>query len=202
MRYYTLLRRELEGHGSLLDVGCGTQSPIRKLPGVVPVRVGVDGFAPAIEASRAQGIHTDYVQCDVRDVGRHFGPRSFDVVLASDLIEHLTKDDGLKLLADMERIARHRVVVFTPNGFLPQTSYHDNTLQEHLSGWDTGEMRALGYRVAGVTGWKPLFGEMARLRWRPHWLWRAVAAASRPLILNRPHRAFQILCVKDIAAAP
>lgn len=200
-RYYTLLRREVAGYGSLLDVGCGFHSPVRRFRDAVPVRVGIDGFRPAIEASRAAGIHTHYVEADVRSLGQHFPPRSFDVVLASDLIEHLTKEDGLALLAAMERIARHKVIVFTPNGFVPQTAYQSNELQEHLSGWEPGEMRLRGYRVVGVNGWKPIFGERAQIRWRPKWVGRLAAALSRPIIYRRPELAFQILCVKTVGPA-
>jgi SAM-dependent methyltransferase len=201
-RYYTLLRREIAGYQSLLDVGCGFNSPIRRFRNLVPVRVGVDGFAPAIDASRARGIHTNYVLADLRELERHFAPVSFDVVLASDVIEHFTKDQGLRLLEAMERIARHRVIVFTPNGFVPQSAYDDNDRQEHLSGWDPPEMRGRGYRVIGVNGWKPIFGERARIAWRPKWVGRLAAALSRPIIYRRPELAFQILCVKDLSPVP
>jgi hypothetical protein len=200
-RYDRLLTRELSrGCASLLDVGCGNNSPVRYLTGAIPRRTGVDAFAPALEESLRAGIHTDGRNVDVLDIGRHFEPQSYDCVLASDVIEHLEKVDGLRLIRDMERIARRKVVIFTPNGFLPQAPYEDNPWQTHRSGWEPDEMRALGYRLLGVNGWKGFFGERGRLTWRPRVLWKFVAIASRGWTISRPHLAFQLLCVKDLPA--
>src|SRR5262249_18496684 len=103
--------------------------------------VGVDAYEPAVEESRARGIHDEYRVADVRSIGELFDARSFDAVLAVDLIEHLEEADGLALLAAMERIARKRVVVFTPNGFLPQGAREGNPWQVHRSGWSAARLR-------------------------------------------------------------
>ncbi|OGU01733.1 MAG: hypothetical protein A2085_11635 [Gemmatimonadetes bacterium GWC2_71_10] len=200
-RYDRLLAQELSrGCASLLDVGCGNNSPVRRLTSAIPQRTGVDAFAPALAESLRLGIHTDGRQVDVLDIGSHFAPRSYDCVLASDVIEHLEKEEGMRLIEAMERIARRKVVIFTPNGFLPQAPYADNPWQAHRSGWEPGEMRARGYRVIGVNGWKGFFGERGRLTWRPRVVWKFVAIASRGWTVNRPHLAFQLLCVKDLPA--
>jgi 2-polyprenyl-3-methyl-5-hydroxy-6-metoxy-1,4-benzoquinol methylase len=93
--------------------------------------VGVDAFEPSIEKSRAEGIHNEYVKADVLEIGARLEEKSFDCVVASDLIEHLSKEEGLQLLETMEKIARERGVVFTPNGFPPQGEYGGNALQIH-----------------------------------------------------------------------
>ena len=72
-----------------------------------------------------------------------FDSCSFDCVTALDVIEHIKKAEGLRLLEDMERIAKKRIVVFTPNGFLPQSVHNNNPLQIHKSGWKVKEMRNL-----------------------------------------------------------
>jgi hypothetical protein len=69
---------------------------------------------------------------------------------AADLIEHLGKEDGFRLLEHMELIARKVVVIVTPNGFIAQHLTDGNPLQIHRSGWTAHEMKALGY--AGSTG--------------------------------------------------
>jgi SAM-dependent methyltransferase len=201
-RYDRVLALELgTGCASLLDVGCGSNSPVRRLTAAIPRRTGVDAFAPALEASLAAGIHTDVRQMDILTIGEQFAPRSYDCVLASDVIEHLEKPDGLRLIAAMERIAARKVVIFTPNGFLPQAPYENNPWQAHRSGWDPDEMRALGYEPRGVNGWKGFFGERGRLTWRPRTVWKFVAIASRGWTATRPHLAFQLLCVKTLPPA-
>jgi SAM-dependent methyltransferase len=193
------LRREIEGQGdSLLDVGCGFNSPVRCLTRRPQRIVGVEGHLPALEQSRAAGIHDEYLCAGVLELDRHFAARSFDFVLASDLIEHLTEADGLKLISQMENIARKKVLIYTPNGFLPQGEEFDNPLQRHISGWRAEQMQALGYRVIGIEGLKGLRGEMAKIRRRPRRFWLMVSLLSQLFTASRPRWAFRILCIKDL----
>ena len=46
-----------------------------------------------------------------------FSDRSFDAVIALELLEHLNKEEGYELIHNMERWARSKVIVSTPNGF-------------------------------------------------------------------------------------
>ena len=52
-QYAQCLERELAGFASVLDVGCGADSPLRRLTRRPQRAVGVDGFEPSIEKSRA-----------------------------------------------------------------------------------------------------------------------------------------------------
>lgn len=69
--------------------------------------------------------------------------KSVDTVFLLDVIEHLEKVDGLRLLEHAIRVARAQVVVFTPLGFMPQHYTESFTwegvahseLQNHRSGW-------------------------------------------------------------------
>jgi hypothetical protein len=161
----------------------------------VQYAVGVDSHQPSIDKSRAAGIHHGYRCMNILDVGKEFAPRSFDCVIALDVIEHLTKDEGLRLLDAMESIARGRVVIFTPNGFLQQPAEPDNPHQLHVSGWTPAEMRARGYRVIGVGGWRPLRGPYALPRW-PRFLTERLSLWTERYLETRPEHALQILCVK------
>jgi hypothetical protein len=66
-----------------------------------------------------------------------------DTVIALDVIEHLTREDGVALIAEMQRIAQSQAIVFTPLGFMPQDGgeetdawgYHGQHWQAHRSGW-------------------------------------------------------------------
>ncbi|MCC5629686.1 methyltransferase domain-containing protein [Nostoc sphaeroides CHAB 2801] len=73
-----------------------------------------------------------------------FAANSVDTVFLLDVIEHLTKDDGVSVLVHAERVARKQIIVFTPLGFMPQTVHEGEkdgwglggaSVQEHLSGW-------------------------------------------------------------------
>lgn len=184
---------------TLLDVGCGSGSPIRAFSQRLHA-VGVDAFEKSLEESRQRKIHQEYVKADIRELGQRFSTESFDSVVALDVIEHLPKEDGFRLLEAMEKIARKRVIVFTPNGFLPQGEFESNPWQVHLSGWTASEMRARGYRVIGLRGWRPLRGEYATIRFRPKFLWLFLSSLTQLWTKNHPDQAFQILCVLDKTA--
>lgn len=185
---------------SLLDLGCGRSSPVGQISSRIERCVGVDAFEPYLQQSVAAGIHTDYRCTDVMRIDEHFPPGSFDCVVALDLIEHLPKASGMELLHRMETIAARKVIVFTPNGFVPQAPYDDNPFQEHLSGWEVDELSARGYRILGLHGWRPLRGELGVARWKPRRLWELVALWTQPLVRQHPTSAFHLLCIKDIQA--
>ena len=197
-QYVDLLGSEIHGFDSLLDVGCGSDSPMKFFSDMIGRRVGVDAFQPSIDLSLSRGIHNEYHCLDVLEIGGVFPEKSFDGVAALDLIEHLSKAEGLALIGTMERIARKKVIIFTPNGFLEQREHSGNKLQVHRSGWSTAEMKSLGYRVIGVNGWKPLRGESAGIKWKPGPLWMRVSLLSQPFTKNNPNWAFALLCVKDL----
>lgn len=195
--YEFLLEKIISDSKSVLDVGCGYPSPIRGFSKKF-YSVGVDVFSPSIEKSRADGIHNKYVQSDVLDIDKKFTPGSFECVLASDLIEHLTKEKGYELLKKMEAIASKKVIIFTPNGFVPQGEHDNNPWQVHLSGWSVDEMKNLGYEVIGVNGWKKLRGEYSLIKLKPKKLWQIISDLTQVITKKHPRKAFQILCLKNV----
>lgn len=55
----------------------------------------------------------------------------YDLVLLIDVLEHLKKSDGVKLL---KRIGKH-YIVSTPNGNYPQGEVFNNKYESHISNW-------------------------------------------------------------------
>lgn len=191
------LMEEIVDCETLLDLGCGYDSPVRAIAHRFTRSVGIDLFAPYLEKSVAAGIHTEYRCMDALDALDEFGADSFDCVVALDFIEHLERTQGLELLEKMERTARKKVVVFTPNGFIFQPPRDGNTFQEHRSGWHAGDMRERGYRVIGIHGWRPLRGTFGVPRLRPRRLGDLIALWSQPIVRARPEHAFHLLCIRD-----
>lgn len=190
------LQKAVQGCQSVLDLGCGWNSPAKYLRDCH--LIGVDGYEPDLEQARAKGTHDELFLGDVREAEKLFPNRRFDACIAMDVIEHLTKEDGWRMLKSMERLATKRVVIFTPNGFMPQTS-EDGNLQQHLSGWEVQEMRQAGYEVCGMHGPKSLRGEKAALKYWPPPLWSLVSVAAHYLFTRRhPEKSFSIFCLKQI----
>ncbi|HUA67364.1 MAG TPA: class I SAM-dependent methyltransferase [Candidatus Saccharimonadales bacterium] len=192
------LRRALQECQSVLDVGCGFAPTLRQLG--VPHCVGLEGYQPAVEEARRRKTQDEIIHGNAGDLTRHFQPGQFDACIAMDVIEHLPKEAGLKLMRDMELIARKKVVFFTPNGFLHQSHSANDDLEEHLSGWEPEEMTRHGYRVFGMLGAKGLRGEYHALKRRPRFFWGFVSLLSQALwVHHQPEKATAILCVKDVA---
>jgi SAM-dependent methyltransferase len=181
-----LLRKELSGCEYVLDLGCGYNSPVQYLD--VRYSLGVELFEPYLNESRSKSLHSEYRQADIREVS--FEDDSFDAVILLEVLEHLDKDEGLKLIANMRRWARKKVIITVPNGFVWQDGYDDNELQEHKANWTVQELRELGFRVYGLGGIKQLHGYKGNLKYKPQILWKAVSFLSMPLLYYMPENAF------------
>jgi len=192
------LERALAGCRSVLDVGCGRASPLAST-GYAGFKVGIDIARADLAEARRSGTHDQLVRADVARIGDLVRPKSFDAVVCLDVIEHLEREQALALLATLESLARRRVVVFTPNGFVPQPPTADNPYQEHLSGFTTSDLRERGYTVRGMHGLWFVFGAFGETRLAPGALWRRVADVSAPLVYRAPRLAFGLLGVKSLA---
>lgn len=110
----------------MLDVGCGTSPLVRQIG--IKHSVGIEGYKPAFDKATQLKTHDQLVFGDVRNLLNYFQPHQFDACIAMDVIEHLTKPEGLKLLDAMEKIARRTVVVlrltdFSHRGISKTTTY-------------------------------------------------------------------------------
>ena len=89
-----------------------------------------------------------------QDISKYFPPKSVDSIFLIDVIEHLDKDVGKKLLLETQEIAKYQVIVFTPWGFMPQEhpSGKDSwgldgvSWQEHKSGWLPEDFEGDGWK--------------------------------------------------------
>jgi len=196
--YFQVLTNELKGYQSVLDVGCGKDSPLKKVKCKI-CSTGIDIFKKSIIESRKKKIHNKYVLGDIRHLPRYFKPKSIDAVVALDVIEHLDKKEALQLIRDMERIAKIKVILLTPNGFCHQDDYDSNPYQVHKTGWSKMDLENLGYRIFGLRGWKTLRGQRAEIKYKPWIFWGFCSFLSERLLYHFPSLSFDLLAVKKIA---
>ncbi len=133
---------------SILDVACGLSLKSKFIP--AQIRVGVDIYEKYFEHIESDVPYV-VVKYDVRKLNEIFMPKSFDLVLALDIVEHLEKEESLAMIAQCESIARKAVVLETPKGYIPQNidilGYGGHTYQTHRCGWEVEELEKLGYSV-------------------------------------------------------
>ncbi|MFX1387170.1 MAG: oligosaccharide flippase family protein, partial [Promethearchaeota archaeon] len=196
--YNSELERAITGCKSILDVGCGSDSPIKQFSKKLYC-VGVDMYEPWLDKAKKLKIHNEYYKMNVLKIDEKFEENSFDCVIALDLIEHLTKKEGIVLLEKMKKIAKKRVIIFTPNEFVSQRVIDDNPWEIHKSGWNVKEMKQRGYNVIGINGYKAILGEYGQIKYRPRFFWFIISKISQLFVRNYPKKAFQLLCIKEIA---
>jgi len=196
---YSLLEQK---PSSLLDVGCGKGCIINEL-----LRrgkkienshlIGMDIFPPYLREAKSR--YHDLVLCDTRFLPVR--PRSIDVVLALDTVEHLEKSDGFRLIEKMESIAVSQTIVYTPVGFYAKSHLEDNNpWQAHKSGWYPVYFRSRGYKVLGISGLKSLYGEGHEFRSKHRFffpLLLGMALFTQFFTFKFVNVAYQMLCVKE-----
>lgn len=196
--FFLILREGLNGSKSVLDVGCGHNSAIGKIRKNFKTE-GIDIYKKSIMQSRKKKNHDSYKIGDIKKLLEFYKNKSFDACVAIDVIEHLNKKDALKLIEDMEAIARKKVVILTPNGFYETHNYDGNPHQVHRSGWKKTDLEKLGYRVFGLRGLKFLRNNHAGIKYKPWFFFGACSFISEIIFFPFPSLSFDLYAVKTIS---
>jgi len=193
-----LLEKNFNGCNSVLDIGCGRDSPLKDL-NLQIYKVGLDFYPPYIKESKEKAIHNRYILHDIRE-RLPFPDNHFDSVIAIEVIEHLTKNNGLKLIKEMQRVAKKNIILTTPNGFLKGSSEDSpievNPAEKHISGWDVNELKNLGFKVKGLNGLRGLRGSEGEIKIKPKKFFKVISAFSRPITYIIPKLSFQLFFIR------
>lgn len=188
--------REIVGqYDSLLDLGGASGTAFGNYtPASVGTRVVVDQHEKSLEIGLRAGIYTQAIKQDLLEFIKAQPSKSFDVVMATSVIEHFSKEAGTQLANEMKRVAKHVALLYTPNGFVPQPPTRENPYQEHLSGWNSHDLETLGYEFAGgFNGLKYLRTTHGALRFRPKFIALPFTLSTARLTRRSKHFAFEIL---------
>lgn len=127
---------QLDDNITILDVACGLSLRSKHIP--ASLRVGVDIY-PEYFKHIESDVPYAVIKHDVRKLLDVVPEKSFDLVIALDIVEHLEKEEALQMIRDLEKIARKAVVIETPEGFIPQNldilGHGGHEWQTHRSAW-------------------------------------------------------------------
>ena len=181
--------RGTDNTATLLDIGTGLADlpwrarEIARRRGLALRTIGVDGAYTLLRSARHR---LTYALCGDA-LALPFADRSVDIVLCSQLLHHFDHDQALSLIAELDRVARLRVVVsdlrrswlaaagFSVAAFALRfhpITRHDGRVSV-LRGFTEGE---LGGMVVAATGRQPAIRR--RLGYRLTASWTPAAAAS------------------------
>ena len=157
-----------------LDVGCGygkwgyLLKKHANLPGKLPYVVGIDIFEPHVCSLSKEGIYDEVITGNATSLP--FADKSFDSVIACEIIEHLSREDGYLLIRELKRVAKYCVVVSTPSFQCIRGG--NNT----LDGFNPYEAHRYIYSYQGFRslGFTQIIG-VGRLKFRP---WKLSVALS------------------------
>lgn len=118
-----LIRRHIpvDRNVDILELGCGHGALLHALQKAGYTRArGVDGSVEQVEAARRLGV-TRVTQGDVISALGSTSTASQDVVIAFDLIEHLTKQELIAFVDEVHRVLRAGGcwIIHAPNGESP-----------------------------------------------------------------------------------
>lgn len=147
------LARPAERAAKILDIGCASGQMIRLLEANgFSNKTGIDISEDAIIACRRRGIENVSVM-DAKTL--NFLDSSFDIILASDVLEHIQADAAA--LRDWNRTLTHsgRLILFVP-AFNFLWSKHDET-NHHYRRYTKSELLRLlqqaGFSVERISYW-------------------------------------------------
>ena len=164
-----IIQKQISKRDIVLDVGCGimqatmdtikTQTPNKDLK--CRAVLGIDAFVPYLERIKDRpGIMVIAASVTDPDFWKQFLPNSFDVVLATDIIEHLNQNEATELIKQCERIARKCVILYTPVRFYDNSENTEgvkeygidspNPLQRHKCLISEDYIKSQGYETSNI----------------------------------------------------
>jgi len=143
---------EVHGAARIVDMAVGSGQTLARSLAANPFVdldqvIAIDLWRPSLHVARTRWRVPHVVQADARRLP--LPDRSVDVALLLDAIEHFPADEVPGLLAEARRVARTKILVYTPNGFMEQGEEGGNPYQAHHSGWTPAALRDLGFEVEG-----------------------------------------------------
>lgn len=141
-----LIQKEIHAHDTVLDLGCGLMQSTTDIlnkkyggtsnEGVLRCKsiVGVDQNEHLVrELSTYYPKLITVVCAQAQEFAQTTPDRNYDVILCLDLLQHLSESDATDLIKECMRIARKRVIIYTPASYesIIQGNSSTATLKHH-----------------------------------------------------------------------
>ncbi len=114
-----------------------------------PILIGIDIWVPHVSKLNQMNIYDELIICDARKPP--FRSRSVDIVIACEVLEHISLDEADSFLIELEALYRNIIIVSTPLGFYEQKIIYENPHEQHLSGWQEKELQERNYETKTVS---------------------------------------------------
>lgn len=144
LRWYKQINPE-----KVMDIGVGEGTYSRLINKDTKKRqakwVGIEAWAPYINEFSLKDLYDNIIIGDAYylDYSKICG-KGIDLVIAGDVLEHLTKTEARELISEFKKYSNH-IIISVPLLHLHQDSVNGNWFERHLDHWSYEEMcRELG----------------------------------------------------------
>lgn len=131
---------------SVLDVGCGNGKYGYMCREMLEISKGLNVRIDAIEVfpEYIKDIHHNiydniYIQEAINALGE-MSDQSYDLILAIDVLEHFSKEDGHRFLDELLRVGQN-IIVSTPKLTFTQDALFGNPYEIHKTEWSAHELK-------------------------------------------------------------
>lgn len=169
---------------SVLDLGCGTGELLASMKDRQWVRTGLDISASGIEIGRRTHPDITFIEADATgDLSGYIAPGSFDVVVSTETLEHVTLPRLFLKNAHTALKPGGRLVLSVPyNGYLKQLAvallgrgdeYYDPL-------WDWGHIKFYSVETMSTLLWEAGFDQLEfQGAGRVPYLWKSMVFVAR-----------------------
>lgn len=107
-----IIKNYIKEDDTVLSLGCGICNEIEGIK--FKNFLGVDIYQPYVDELKKRNINAicrNIIDFESDD-------RSYDIVLLMDIVEHLEKEDAIKVIEKAQRICSKKVILYTPSKFI------------------------------------------------------------------------------------
>ena len=168
MSPYDYVKQHTDPDKKLLSLCCGIGLELQYLQ--TRDITAVDIAPQYLDKLKADFPHIKTVNSDALEFAKDSKDNEYDVISIIDGIEHMDKEAGIELIKEMKRVAKEKILLFTPqgrgeDGYL-KNEPHDawgiagaDEHQKHKSGWTEDELKSYGFTTLQAVGDTSQHGE-------------------------------------------
>lgn len=125
---------------NILDIGVGEGTYFNLLSSIKEFTwSGIEAWEPYIKKYELEKKYNTIFHCDVRNFGWN---KRYDLVIAGDVLEHMTKQDAI-LLVEKILDNSNMLIISIPVVYMPQDEFEDNPFEIHVKpDWSVEEVRS------------------------------------------------------------
>lgn len=201
--YLWILKRTIGGPKNMLDLGCGDgllMVLLRLEAEITGVEIDMKSVTEAVKT----GMYKKVYRQSVTELSPTIKNHKWEVVLCSQVVEHLKKKVAVREIRNWENLATDKLIITTINGLFEyeriesqdkESTPHD----KHISAWSVRDFKNMGFKVHGQ-GIYFIYGKNGLVRKYPRFylLCQVIGYLFSPIAYFYPEKAAYLINFKKV----